>query len=316
MIASDEAFAVDNRPYATTLRALLFFVTTISLLGQLFIVLTYRSIRNKKNKFYGYVAMHSVLGLPWELANYFNFLAQQDSDTCSFLGFLYAFSYCAYLLWSSVIAWVIYSSLKNQAQLYNLDFKYVIGVYVASFIIMLYPLCNDGFGLYVGKDISYCWFWKSGHNTVSFALAYYAPLILTTLFNVYCYVTSVIIVRKTYSKEESRQFYQFLFFPILQLVCNSDSAVRALSIWLSGTKSGLVSVEVIHIILHKGEGFLEAIVYMLNPQVRKDVQKVWCAKRNTNNRGIRGSEMMINGNSIENELNERILRNQKLVDSF
>lgn len=316
MIASDEVIAIDNRPYAATLRYLLFFITTVSLLGQLFIIFTYRSIRNNKNKFYGYVAMHSVLGLPWELANYFNLLAQQDADACGFLGFLYAFSYCAYLLWSSVIAWVIYSSLRNKAQLYNLDFKYVIGVYLASFLIMIYPLCNDGFGLYVGKDISYCWFRKSGNNTLVFTLSYYSPLILTTIFNIYCYVTSVIIVRKEYSKDESRQFYRFLAFPILQLVCNSDSLVRAISVWVSGTKSGLVSVEVIHIVLHKGEGLFEAIAYMLNPQVRKDVQKVWCTKRNKYPNGIRASEMMINGSSIENELNERSLRNQKLMDSF
>ena len=317
MIALDEAIAADNRPYTTTLRILFFFVTTASLLGQIFIILTYKSIRNKKNKFYGYVAMHSVLGLPWQFANYFNFLAQGDTDACAFLGFLYAFSYSAYLLWSSVIAWVIYSSLKNKAQLYNLDFKYMVGVYVASFLIMLYPLCTDGFGLYIGKDIAYCWFRKSGHNTLTFIIADMIPVILTTAFNIFCYVASVLIVRKEYSREESRQFYQFLLFPLLQFVANSDFYARWISIWLTNTKSGLVSVEVIHIIFRTGEGFFEASAYMLNPQVRKDVQKGWCAKRNQYNKGLKsGSELMINGSSIENELNERTIRNQRLIDSF
>jgi hypothetical protein len=311
MIALAEA---DNRTYVVPLRMLFFIMTTVSLVGQLFTIVTYRSIRSKSNKFYGYVAMHSVLGLPWELANFFNFAALEDEETCKMVGFLYAFSYSAYLLWSSVIAWAIYSSLKNRTQVYNLNLKYLVGVYAASFLIMLYPLIDDSFGKYIGKGISYCWFKSSGYNDLSFFMAYYAPLLLTTFFNGFCYIASSSIVRKEYSKEESKQFYQFLVFPILQLICNSDFYIRRVSYFFTGRIT--VTAEVFHIILHQGEGLFEALAYMLNPSVRKEVNKVWCAKRN--NLGPRGlkNSFLINESCIENELNERTLRNQQLANSF
>ena len=285
-------------------------IVTISLLGQLFTILTYKSIRNKNNKFFGYVAWHAVLGFPWLISYYFTVqLASNGGTLCKIAGFINAYCYSAYMLWTSVIAWAIYSSLKSQTTLYRLKWQYIAGVYGISLLTMSYAIYTKNFGPYKGVEIMYCWFEDSSFSNVSMALGFHIPLVVTTLYNLCCYIASSRIVSKNGSREARKEFYSLFLFPFISLVCNSGAIVKKVSFIIGNGYT--IPWEILHIILGKGQGLYEALAYGFNKSVQTEIKKVWCAPVSKPKSNL--SMTLFDETSIENEIKDR---NQRMAVSM
>lgn len=289
-------------------------ITLLSLIGQLFTIFTYRSIRNKRTKFYGYVAAHSVLGLPCTLVNYPIMLYFENDDYCKNLGFIYAFTYLAYMLWSTLIAWVIYISLKNETHLKSLKWRYIFWTYLVSALLILYPKLSDRFGRYEGEGVTYCWYDMSKEADLPIILGYYVPLGVSTILSFYFYISSYLIVRKAATEEESQEFYRFIIFPLMQVVCNSGLILQ----WISNASgTGYTQAyEIVHVCLSKGQGFYEALAYALNRNVRAEIKKVWCTKRNKPSKSkLLFPPVIFDEETISCEINERSRRSEYLSNN-
>lgn len=248
---------------------------SFSLAGQIFILVTYFSIRKKSSSFYAYVACHSFIELPWLITNYLTiYYGKTASAACTTTAFINIFSYVASMIWGSVIAGVIYSALKNKQKILDLKWYYPLLAIAVAFLFVLYALIIDGYGPYAGSGIQYCWF-NSDASTVS----YWVPFILTTVFNLYCYVRSIYIV-KTQATGASKDFWSLLIFPMIQIICNIGGIVKIImDAFTSASYTYSTIIEIILVVLAKSQGLFEAMAYLVNRNVRGEILKVWCKRR-------------------------------------
>lgn len=293
--------------YNETVYVTYFTMNTLSLIGQLFIIITYFSIRKSSNSFYSYVANHCFISFPWLITNYITVpLGDRPSAGCTAMAFINTGSYTASMIWSTVIAWVIFSGLKKQKRISKVAWYSTFGVVLLALCFTIYALLTDSFGPFRGIGINYCWFDRTIGSTVS----YWVPFIATTVLDLLFYVRSIFIVKQNASEETSKAFLALLIFPLIQIFCNSGGIVRKIAEFMGDTES--TYLEVLHFICAKGQGLYEALAYGLNRSVRAEIYKVWCKnrarKRNDMKTPIvssindRGS---IDSDSIEKERNQR-----------
>lgn len=285
----------------------------LSLIGQIFTVITYRSIRNKSNKFYSYIAWHSILGIPWAAASFFAayYGAMGESLSCNITAFIESTSYTAYLIWSSVIAWAIFSSLKSSKRLKGLRLDSVVFTTLISLFLNLTAFLMDGYGPFYGNGITYCWY-KERFST-PIIVGYYIPLGFTFFFNLICYVWSIKIARSSASEETVKSFRSLLVFPLIQIFCNCGWLLLRLERWVDsflGPRHFKTGFQVLHVILARSQGFLEGLAYIFNPSVKREVQKAWCKKRNK--QSLLYQPNVFDETNIESEISSRNERSKKM----
>jgi len=280
-----------------------FLVNTLSIIGQLFTVCTYRSIRNKNNKFYGYIAWHSLIGLPWVFSNYLTIaLARNNDGGCKVAAIVHHTSYLAYLIWSSVIALVILTSLRKQTKIHGLKTWYIVLTYALSFMLMYYPIVSDSFGPFHARGMRYCSFVSANARGLAFKIGYHYPLMVTTVFNIICYVWSLYLTKANATSEEHKQaFKSFLYFPLISLVCNSQFILRRAEIAIAG-RHAIFYFEIVHRVLATGQGLFEALVYWF--KVKIEIKRSWVRANRRNQKRIH-VPLVFDESSIENEVNER-----------
>jgi hypothetical protein len=313
-LTSQNEDPINNVLYLSQNQLVFCVITAVSLIGQAFTIVTYYGIRNKNNKFYAYVAWHSILGFPWLLSNYpALYYAQQDGTACKVFGFLNTFLYMTYMLWNSVVAWVIYSSLKHGHKIDKLQWQYIPLTYFVSFVVFIPSIIGDGFGASSGNGMSYCWY-RSPALTLSMAIGFYIPLVASTLFNFVCYCKSAFLARKICSEATTNDLDGLFIFPAIQGVCNSGAILKKLAI-IFGTGYNQ-KWEIVHIILAKGQGVFEALAYFSNKSVRNEVKKAWFTPKyyHKSRQGNFVEPSAFDSISIENEVNEHIKKlNQPIL---
>jgi hypothetical protein len=269
---------------------------SLSLVGQFFIIITYFSIRKRSSGFYAYVACHSFIELPWLITDYLTiYYATSNSGACFAVAFINCFSYVASMIWSSVIAGVIFTSLKNKQKIPELKWYYPLIAYGVAFIFIIYALARDGFGPYAGSGIEYCWF--DSQSSIS---GYWVPFILTTGFDLYCYIRSIILVKTQSSMGASKEFWGLLMFPLIQIICNLGGIVKVI-VDSFGNLSYSTNAEYIPVILAKSQGLLESLAYILNKNVRGEIWKVWCKGRQKPTAGVELEKQMTINSSFNME---------------
>jgi len=288
-------------------------MTGLSLFGQLFTIATYRSIRNRSNRFYSYVAWHSVLGLPWAISSFLAvfFSKAKEDASCHITAYILTSSYTAYLMWSSVIAWAICSSLQGRKKLVGLQIKTVVATAVISFLLNGVAFLMNGYGPFDGNGISYCWYRDRLGGPI--IIGYYIPLGFTFFFNCICYAWSLYIARNHASEETVKSFRSLLIFPLIQIICNSGWLLlrleRNIVNKLVGEPRFHLEFQILHVILARSQGFLEAAAYVFNESVRKEIRKAWCKKRN---KQLLYQPNVFDEMNIENEVSERNEKSKRL----
>jgi len=289
-------------------------VIAFSLFSQAFTIITYYTIRNKNHKFYAYVAWHSLIGFPWLLSNYpALYFANTNDFNCKLTGFLNTFFHSAYLLWNSVIAWVIFSTIKHGHKIDKIQWQFIPLTYIVSLLLQVPSIMDDKFGPSHGNGLTYCWY-HSVEPTYSMMIGFYVPLVASTLFNFYCYGRSAWIARKICTQTTSTQFDGLFIFPFIQGACNSGAILRKIAELLGGQSEKWI---ILHIILSKGQGMFEALAYFANKSVRNEVRKAWFAPKYHHNKARFVNYVeppAFDSISIENEVNERLKKlNQPIL---
>lgn len=293
--------------YSEAVHLAYYIPNSFSLIGQLFIIITYMSIRKKSNNFYSYVVHHCFISFPWLITNYFIVpLGDKASSDCTAAAFINTCSYGASMIWSTVIAWTVYSGLKNKKRIGDVPWYLPFAVYLISLCLCLYALMTDSYGPFVGIGIDYCWF----DRNLGGAVSYWAPFIITSILDLVLYVRSIFIVRSHATAETSQAFLSLLIFPLIQIFCNSGGIVSKVAEYLGDVES--TELEVLHFVCAKGQGLYEALAYGANQTVRTEIYRVWCKRRKKTSDDLQTPMTSINDSSgsidlasIEKERNQR-----------
>lgn len=255
-----------------------FILCGLSIIGELFIIISYMSIRKKTNTLYNQVIWLFSTDTIALLVNFYSLLPVREdalSIPCKIVGFIHEFSHICSVFWTSIIAGAIFYSVKNQKKMKSLSTKYVILIILVSCFFPLYPLFTNSYGIYTGFDFDICWLSSDDFETI--IVAYWAPVLASCFFNVVCYTGIIIYLKKNHSTGVSKDFGILFLFPLVQMIANSGFLMYTLELLNGGQLTS--TVQLVHVVTRGGEGLFNALAYGSSYSIRKDLYKVWCRRR-------------------------------------
>lgn len=251
----------------------------LSILAELFIIVSYISIRRKTTIFYNQVVWFFFSDII-SFASYFYSLEPdvEENDTgCHIAAFVNELFIVLSTAWTSIIAGTILHSMTTKRRMTSLRRRYVIITIIIAFLFPIYPLAKGEYGIYEGFNFPICWITQKQFSTL--VVSYWVPIIGSVVFNFICYLGIIIHLKKNDLGAASKDFSILLIFPLLQMMANSGSLVC--SIYFIQGETPPHNAQLYHVVTRSVEGLLNAIAYGLNPSVRNDIAKAWCQRRNT-----------------------------------
>lgn len=249
----------------------------LSVLGELFIVFSYMSIRKKNNAMYNQVIWLVATDIGSLLANFYSLKSDLSSDIgCKIFGFIHEISHVCSICWTSIIAGTIFYSIRTQQKITSLSTKYVLIICSVSLLFSIYPIITEGYGLYDGFNFPICWLTDNGSFS-TIIIAYWIPVGLSFIFNLICYTGIIIYLKRKYSTDVFKDFTILFVFPLVQMIANSGFLIYSLQVINGGQLTA--GIQLVHVITRGGEGMFNVIAYGLTYSVRKDIYKIWCLRR-------------------------------------
>lgn len=276
-------------------RIIFFILCSLSIIAELFIVISYLSIRRRTTVFYTQVMWLFGADLICFFSYYYSLMPESSKDTgCKIFGFINEISHVSSITWTSIIAGTIFYSMKNKQRTATLPMKYVIGANVITLFFSIYPWITGEYGIYDGFGFKLCWVKPKEFSTL--VIAYWVPLILSLVFNLGCYIVIIAFLRKYYPGSMLGDFGILFAFPVVQIISNSGSLLYSLS-YIENVEPS-ASVQLFHAVTRSVEGLLYVIAYGSNYSVRKDIKRAWCKKRKQSNELVGISLRTKNGTSL------------------
>lgn len=254
----------------------------LSVLGELFIVISYMSIRRKNNTMYNQVIWLFATDICSLGANFYSLKSNLSGDMgCKVFGFIHEISHICSICWTSIIAGTIFYSIRTQQKIASLSTKYVLLICSISCLFSIYPIISGGYGLYDGFNFPICWL-TDNESFSTIIIAYWIPVGASFIFNVICYTGIIIYLKRKYSTDVFKDFTILFVFPLVQMIANSGFLIYSLQIINGGQLTA--AIQLVHVITRGGEGMFNVIAYGLSYSVRKDIYKVWCLRRREKSR--------------------------------
>jgi Slime mold cyclic AMP receptor. len=173
-------------------------VSTISLLGSIFIIIVYNKFKSLQIYAFKLVyiltifdGIRSLFSLIPSHLNLYN----DSSIVCKIQGFMLEFSSLAGILWTGVIAFTIYLQLiKQKAEVHKYFNRFLFFVILFSLLVSSFPLITNHY-MYAGGC---CWITSKGEYSVIYIYGlFYAEVWIVIIFSVYSYVT---IIKRVYKE--------------------------------------------------------------------------------------------------------------------
>ena len=261
----------------TTLRVVFITLSTLSVLCELFIIFSYVSIRKRTSVLYSQVIWLFTTDIICILTYFYSLKSNIPSEDlgCKILGFISELTYISSLFWTSIIAGTILYSIETGRKISSPRTKYTVLLHFIGYIYPFYLLFADKYGVFEGDGIQTCWI--QTNNPVEIIIAFWIPIGICWLFNVYCYVRILIFVRRNLSEDTAKDFRVLLIFPIAQMVSNSGFVVYSL-LETFGIESTF-TLQIIHVLTRGSEGVLNVMAYGSSYSIRRDIYRAWCLKR-------------------------------------
>ncbi|CAG9320960.1 GCR1_1 [Blepharisma stoltei] len=255
----------------------------LSLIGSLFVCFVYlafKSLRVFAFRLVFYLASVDVFisisfMIPYDKGN---------SVRCRIQGAAITYFTLSEVLWTSVIAHTLYSSAIKNASFENYHLKYCLFSFGIPLIATIIPWIGD----FYGPSNGWCWIvhdkGNEGYHTYLICLKlalFYIPLWLVIIYNFAVYMK---IIRKLQENEGSFHEHtnirrvlimKLRLYPLVLMVCQGPVSVFRL---FSFSDEGYAPFE---LVLLSGigiciNGFLNAVIYGLTRQVRKEIAKIIC----------------------------------------
>jgi len=258
-------FTEDEKPIVYLLTA----VSLLSLFGSLFIIITYicfRKIRNYAYKLVTYLSYSDIILSIGNILSWGTIKYKAEDHLCFTQAFLINFGGLASVLWTSVIAWSIYSAtVLNAKNLRDKNMRFLLVGYGVSLALSIIPFITKQYG----RAGLYCWIEDQEivkDSLMRFAM-FYIPLWIALSFNIYAYLRVIAFIKKYISTTlEVRFVHRLKYYPMVLVICWTFPTInRIYNIFGEEVKA----LTYLHVIFGGLQGFLNALVYGANDQVRQ-----------------------------------------------
>jgi len=244
-------------------------VSFFSLFGSLFIIITYvsfKKIRNYAYKLVTYLAFSDILLAIGNLMTLETRKNDEEDSTCKAQAFLINYGGLASILWTSVIAWSIYSATVLSAKnLREKNWRFFLFGFGLSLILSIIPFISNQYG----RAGLYCWIKNDDldKDTAMRFIQFYVPLWIAIGFNVYAYVKVVRFIKKYISTTlEIRFIHRLKYYPLVLVICWTFATInRIYNIF----GKEVPSLTFLHVTFGGLQGLLNAFVYGANDQVKQ-----------------------------------------------
>jgi len=276
---SEDAESPSLNPNETSLLVIALVEAILSLLGSLFIILTYVLIKRLRNFAFKLVVCLSISDVIISTGNLFTGDALDgytNDSLCYLQSVLKNYGGLASVLWTTVIAYTLYSTVVVQRSILNLYGKFVLFGFGIPLLMTGIPIMTNQYG----RSGNWCWIKndpnnKFGEGAMRF-FQFYLPLWVAIGYNTYSYL-EVIKCLKAYSGNsmETRFIGRLKYYPLILVFC-----------WTLPTLNRIYTLfydenptfNVIHTSFAGLQGFLNAIVYGCTASVRQVYSGYICCK--------------------------------------
>ena len=253
-------------------------VSAISLIGCIFIIIMYNKFKSLKVFAFKLVYILAIFDcitavfsiIPTYLDN------SRTNPLCTVQAFFIQFSALASILWTGVIALILYLQVimqKNEVEKYYKVFFWA--VMIMSLLCALIPVFTDDYE-YIGGwcDLTY----GSARGTIYRYALFYDWVWLVIVFDIYAYVCVIkrikkeFTIRNTFIDEGRALVKRLRFYPVILVVCYTPITLTRI---LQTVENRFPEwVILICLVLANLMGIFNAIVYGLNETVRLEF-KAW-----------------------------------------
>jgi len=244
-------------------------VSFLSLFGSCFIIFTYvcfKKIRNYAYKLVVYLSFADVLLSIGNIMSVTTMKSKQEDSLCHAQAFLINYGGLASILWTSIIAWSIYSATVLSAKnLRQKNCKFFVFGFGFALILSIIPFITKQYG----RAGLYCWIKNDEivkDNAMRF-VQFYIPLWIAIGFNIYAYIKVVRFIKKYISTTlEIRFIHRLKYYPIVLVICWTFATVnRIYNIF----GKEILALTFLHVTLGGLQGLLNAFIYGTNDQVKQ-----------------------------------------------
>jgi hypothetical protein len=248
--------------------------SSLSILGSLFVILVYCGFSEVRSYSFRLVLYMSICDL---LLSFANLLGSMDSshEMCIAQAVLISYFGLASILWSAILALSLYLFVvKQNMTVPDFEFKFALFAFGFPILMTFLPFSTSSYGDQYGQ----CWIEIDHAGGIAWAvLQFYIPLWLTVIFNSYCFYLAykelqVLIEGAGNMPEEERQLKlsnvsRLKYYPLVLVLCWIFSSINAVYM-LAKPDSPSVGMIIMDQGMGSMQGFLDALVYGLNPTVR------------------------------------------------
>ena len=251
----------------------------LSLLGSLSIMVIYFSYRSLRSFAFQLIVFMSLA----DIIRAVGFeLSPDNRVSCEMQGILTNFGSLSSVVWTSIIAYCMYSVivLENTDIVKHKRYFLVIA-YLVPFVLSVLPLSTDS----VGPAEGWCWFKKDKFEYLWRIAGFYALLLIAISFNCFCYFKVIREINADLnmlrnSKHEiisKSSFYQRLnYYPLVLIICYLP--VLSKRLYEASTGSSLFWLTLLSAISTSTIGLFNAIVYGFTEHVTETIFSS-CRKR-------------------------------------
>jgi hypothetical protein len=248
--------------------------SSLSFLGSLFVILVYCGFSEVRSYSFRLVLYMSICDLFFSFAN---LLGPMDSSDgmCIAQAVLISYFGLASILWSAILALSLYLFVvKQNMTVPDFELKFALFAFGFPILMTFLPFSTGSYGDLYGQ----CWIEIDHAGGVAWAvLQFYIPLWLTVIFNCYCFYLAykelrVLIEGAGNMPEEERQLKlsnvrRLKYYPLVLVICWIFASINAVYM-LANPNSPSVGLIIMDQGMGSMQGFLNAVVYGLNPTVK------------------------------------------------
>lgn len=263
----------------------------LSLAGCSFIIVTYLLFPDIR----GYPFKMILILTLFDFLNCIGFIlptysSSGQSALCHIQAFLLNISTIAGIIWTSIIAYSMYSIFSKENSNIKKRFKgQILFVVVFSLTVGIIPEFTQAYG----RTAGWCWIqFNDGEYNLHFFERLgmlFIPLCIAVFFNLYFYVKLVeklkIIPDEVITVKEKMRFRKrILMYPWILVICYLPYGVKQVLEMTDLKQDYMLSLTGISGVMRALHGLFNAIIYGFTPevknQVRKSFRSMWIIKRN------------------------------------
>jgi len=209
--------------------------------------------------------------------------SESPTDYCIISAAFLVYGNFSTLFWSVSFAYKIYQLIvreKSLDLLKSLKWSYCCCIGIPALLgfgsllisyLVDYPL--------FGYSITYCWVnINSDDKMIQNVLStiYYIPTGIVLIANIVLYVKIFRILKKL--KLKFKWPFLFMLYPVIFGICCLPAIIDRFFIMADTQHDGMALLHYIHVGFSQIHGFFNAIIYGVNPEIKKEVKKFWAKK--------------------------------------